>query len=101
MGKILDIKTEQGNTIKILAEVLKDLLPEGNLEFIKSNINYNDSDSDSDSENDSDNSNSETSDNVIKKDKSGLKIVAVDTSKTVLLYINVPVLEQRTILLPQ
>lgn len=34
--KILYVKTEQAGTIKTLFEVLKDLLPEGNLEWIRS-----------------------------------------------------------------
>lgn len=144
MPKILEVGTEHAGTIKILAEVLKDLLPEGNLEFSRGDDveinNGSDSDSDIDSgseselsssddepknkskkdltkkvkktlvnlkkektkktkkkDNDSDNysdSESEVSSNSENSEKSkkpagqkgGLKIVAVDTSKTVLLY---------------
>ena len=36
MGKILEVKTVQANVIKILSEALKDLVPDVNLIFTKS-----------------------------------------------------------------
>ena len=103
--KILKVMTEHTVPFKILIEVLKELLPETNLEFISG-------DNDNDNENDNDNNNSDqdisknisdneknSSDEEIdciknektesntQKRKDGLKIMAVDTTKTVLIHL--------------
>lgn len=139
--KILYVKTEHAGTIKTLFEVLKELLPEGNLEFIRPSkvINNDNSDSEQDSDVNSDsdaesgsdeevnladkvvknnddsdsdsdlesNTDSDEEESQLKKknkekkkkldnasnetqkdvEKGGLKIMAVDTTKSVLLYV--------------
>jgi proliferating cell nuclear antigen len=42
MGKILEVKTVQANVIKILSEALKDLVPDINLIFTKSDVKQDD-----------------------------------------------------------
>jgi proliferating cell nuclear antigen len=65
--KILHVKTEHAGTIKILFEVLKELLPEGNLEFISPGKKTLLDDSDAESELESASDSESDSDSEIKK----------------------------------
>ncbi len=117
--KILEVETEHTGPLKILIEVLKEMLPEANIEFImdpnskllkdQQPISYDealsdeisgDENCDEDSENSENNSEDENiseendevkdkknekKDQKTKKDKSGLRITAIDLTKTVLI----------------
>ena len=116
--KILEVMTEHPTPFKILIEVLKDLLPEANIQFdldeteneddnneekIKNNDDkhktqkkkkevYTDIDEDSDdiietseSEEEEDDTDIEKNKKKKKINKSGMRIMAVDTTKTVLI----------------
>ena len=65
---ILRVMTEHTGPFKTLIEVLKELLPEAILEFIEKNSDYEEEGSD-------------------KKKKGGLKIMAIDSTRTVLIYL--------------
>jgi len=67
--RLLEVMTEHTNPFKILIEVLKEMLPEANIEFRRENNLDGDGD-DGDSNN---------------KDRDGIRIRAVDTTKTVLI----------------
>ena len=85
--KILEVMTEHTTPFKVLIEVLKEILQETNMEFRCDVIDKN-NDSKEKSEVDASETedNDENSDDDTKKeDKSGLKIMAVDTTKTVLI----------------
>lgn len=92
MLKILEVHTEHSGPFKTLIEVLKDMLPEVNMEFRlenknKDNENLNDSsENENDEDNDNDDENNENDNNKKNIDKSGIKILAVDTTKTVLIH---------------
>lgn len=114
--KILEVMTEHTGPIKILVEVLKDMLPEANIEFLKKgdsdkkkaeieDISDDESDSKSKSKSktkikkkkdkkskqskdediDEEASSDDEDDKSVKKDKGGIRITAVDMSKTVLI----------------
>jgi len=71
--KILEVLTEHAATIKILIEVLKDLLPEGNLEFTRGNSTSNKVSKDDDDNLLSSSSDDENTDNKSKALKSLVK----------------------------
>ena len=99
--RILEVKTEHVSPFKVLIEVLKDMLPEVNIEFRYDNIKSQVEEIESDDENDEDSddeiidSDDEVTEEEIKSkknkkdskvvDKSGMRIMAVDTTKTVLI----------------
>lgn len=114
MTKILEVHTEHTAPFKILIEVLKDMIQEANIEFIMDNINnahknkidlkkiaaikedkdaagnsdsdYEESDTESDeSSSDDESKKNNDSNNVV--DRSGMKILAVDTTTTVLIHV--------------
>lgn len=92
--KILDVVTEHTGPFKTLMEVLKEIVPETNIEFRSDGKKYKSEKSEKDnkkkkkkkdeseSEDESDEDNSET--DKKKKDQSGMRIMAVDKSQTVL-----------------
>jgi proliferating cell nuclear antigen len=95
--RILEVQTEHTQSFKTLIEVLKDMLPETNIEFKidKKNCKKTDEQLEAESnntENDNDNENGDNNDDTCtdadqKKgvDTSGIRILAVDTTKTVLI----------------
>jgi proliferating cell nuclear antigen len=92
---LLKVITEHTAPIKTLFEVLKDLLLEAPIEFrqynnnkkkVKNTSDKGDFDSDSDEESDDNDSDDEDADNKTKK-WSGMKIMAVDSSKTILIHL--------------
>ena len=94
--RILEVQTEHTQPFKTLIEVLKDMLPETNIEFKidrpskKNNVDKTISDTDADDQNcyikdqDNDCQTTETEQNQ-EADTSGIRILAVDTTKTVLI----------------
>lgn len=85
MNKILEVQTEHTNSFKTLVEVLKDMLPEANIEFfIKKPHIKNERDKPNKNNSDSD---STTSDNDI----GGMKITSVDTTQTVLIHVKLDI----------
>ena len=80
--KILHVMTEHTGPFKILIEVLKELLPEAILEFHK-NYDADDDDDDDSSDSDSKKSSEKKKDNK----KGGLRIMAIDSTRTVLIYL--------------
>lgn len=105
--KILEVMTEHTVPFKILIEVLKELLPETNIEFIadenieeenktkrKISKNNNEGKIDMSDENEiiTDNDeeieeNNQNEKNISKKKKGGMKIMAIDTTKNVLIHL--------------
>ena len=99
----LEVMTEHTGPIKTIVEVLKEILPETNIEFKadpemlkkkkkknknkkKKKANNTDTDNGDDSENEEDIEDSEEEDNIdAVDDKSCMRIVSVDTTKTVLI----------------
>jgi proliferating cell nuclear antigen len=69
-NQILRVMTEHTGPFKTLIEVLKELLPEAILEFEEKNISDDEEDNPSD-----------------KKKKGGLRIMAIDSTRTVLIYL--------------
>ena len=95
MPKILEVQTEHTHPFKTIIEVLKDMLPEVNIEFIDNNPKKSaDADTDKNSGDTENNSqenqeNQENQDHLpndqAQKDNGGMRILAVDTSKNVLI----------------
>ena len=73
---VLNVETVHIGPFKILIEVLKEMIPEANIEFIMDKKNTNDGSETSDSSNKID---------IQKKDASGMRIIAVDITNTVLI----------------
>lgn len=79
--RILEVTTEHTAPFKTLIEVLKDMLPETNIEFhadpdyVQKNRKNKNTDEEDDEEDNKKN----------KKDRGGMRIMAVDTSKTLLI----------------
>ncbi|MBA42970.1 MAG: proliferating cell nuclear antigen (pcna) [Magnetococcales bacterium] len=92
---ILNVKTEHTAPMKILFEVLKELLQEANIEFrydksakLKNDKNdSDDSDDDNSQVSDSDDSDDENNQDNKSKKWSGMKIMAVDSTKTILIHL--------------
>ena len=86
--KILHVMTEHTGPFKILIEVLKELLPEAILEFHKNNDEDHNVENNEDSSSNSDSDDSEKKSSK-KKDskKGGLRIMAIDSTRTVLIYL--------------
>jgi len=88
--RILEVQTEHTQPFKTLIEVLKDMLPETNIEFKMDRPTNKKHDADkTNSEIDPDDRNDEDDDNNTDQnpdvDTSGIRILAVDTTKTVLI----------------
>ena len=79
-NKLLWVMTEHVGPFKILIEVLKELLPEAILEFHQNLSKKNN--------NESDNDNSDEENNSKDKNKTGgMRIMAIDSTRTVLIYL--------------
>jgi len=80
--RILEVMTEHSAPIKVLIEVLKDMLSEVNIEFRNEKLGDDKQKTEQESEVESDD---ETDKKTNNNDKSGMRIMAIDTTKTVLI----------------
>lgn len=92
--RVFEAVTEHTSPFKTLIEVLKEIVPETNIEcrydvrFKKAEKNKKGkSVSETEIEDDGGDSDEEESETPKKKDQSGLKIMAIDTTRTVLIYL--------------
>jgi proliferating cell nuclear antigen len=84
-NKLLWVMTEHVGPFKILIEVLKELLPEAILEFHQ---NLNNNNTEIDKEGNTASSSDEEEDNKKEKNKTGgMRIMAIDSTRTVLIYL--------------
>lgn len=84
MGKLMDIMTEINIPIRTIVEVVKDLVPEAVFEVTPDSTKQNENCSDTEDSSEDISSEEENKDTK-KKDKGGIRLMAVDTTKTVLI----------------